>query len=220
MNSIQTDYIAQAIKNVSSVAGIKSRTGIDDSASDALNASAFQASFSDLGKILASAVDSGSVEQSDISSFFDQLKKATTAGSVESLAANAPDWLKTAAEDTGVDLETALTDFMENAPLGPQGMGRPPERPAGPPPGMGNTQLGQLLQTAEESEDADQEDIRTYLDSLREAFESGSTDTAALAESAPDWLKTAAEKSGVDLQNSLDAFLSGLPGNDGFSRTS
>jgi hypothetical protein len=215
MDPITSDFGSQKIQNLSHVTGTQSRGFMPEFEEDERNKSAFDLKLSGLGKILASVKESGSVDRSDVQEFFDEIKQAMASGSVDvtSLAEDAPEWLKSAAEDVGIDLVTALTEFIENAPPEPNGQfaaGRPPERPAGPPPEIGDTQLGQLFQLAQEADTTDEEGIRSFLDSLREALESGSTDVASLAENAPDWLKTAAEESGLDLTDSLDEFLAKL----------
>ena len=207
MNSIQTDYGNQAMQQLSSILGIQKspeQSGIEGPHQEGANIQ-----LSGLGQILQSAKQTGSVEESDIKAFFDDLKQSIDTGTIDiaSLAENAPEWLQSAAESSGIDLNEALTEFVQNAPSGPFGQY---DRPPMPPPPMG--QLGDLFKTAEESGDADKNDIKDFMDNLKESLDSGSTiDIASLAENAPEWLQNAAEEAGIDLETALTEFVQNAP---------
>ena len=123
-----------------------------------------------------------------------------------SLAENAPEWLQNAADEAGIDLETALTEFVQNAPEGPG------NKPPMPPPGM--DELGELLKTAEDSDEADTNDIQSFMDDLKELLDTESVDVTSLIDIAPDWLQTTAEETGLNLETVFNNFLSGLPDNN------
>ncbi|MDF2176768.1 hypothetical protein P2G88_00705 [Aliiglaciecola sp. CAU 1673] len=77
--------------------------------------------------------------------------------------------------------------YMQGAQMGQVGQGqRPP-----PPPKDG---LSGFMDTAK-----DDPEIRDFLQSIREASDSGEFDAQALAEQAPDSLKSYAEENGIDL---------------------
>jgi hypothetical protein len=213
MDSVQSKYFNNQIQDVSQIFGIKSRSSTSSLVQNEQDKPAFDVQLSSLGTILSSVKDSGSAESSEVKSFFDQLITSINSGDsidATALAESSPEWLKEAAEETGVDLTSALQEFIDNAPTDAgmrAGMGRPPQ---GPPPEMMDTQLGQLLQSAEESGTTDEDGISSFLDTLKEAIDSGSVDTASLAENAPDWLKASADESGLNLEDVLNEFISNL----------
>jgi len=183
---------------------------------DGQNQQAFQSSLSSLAKILSTLRDDESTSREQVKSYLDELKMTMSSGNVSAaeLAESAPDWLVSAAESGGVDMNTLFSELIDRAASGMNGLygpGAPPEKPMGPPPEMMNSAIGQLFQQAQESGSTDEEGIRSFMDSVREAQETGSTDAASLAESAPDWLKAAAERSGVDLESAITDMMENAP---------
>lgn len=214
MESIQSGYGSEKIQsllNISNITGVTGTSGLEQGKQ---GGQGFDIQLSGLGQILGTIRDSEEVSESDVKTFFDTLHEAMKSGSVDaaSLAENAPDWLKSAAEASGIDLETAITEFVENAPPGPKGQYGPPP---GPPPEIGGSELDQLFKNARESEDVDEDDIRSFMDIIKESLESGSVDVASLVENAPEWLKSVAEESGVDLDVALEEFLNRFQENSG-----
>ncbi len=216
MESIQSGYAnekIQSLLNISNVTGVTGTTSVEKGRPDHQGANI---ELSGLGQIMGSVKSSGEVSEAEVKTFFDGLHQAIKSGSVDaaSIAEDAPEWLTSAADEAGINLETAITEFIENGPPGPKGHYGPPP---GPPPELSGTMMDEIFQSAEESEDVDKDDIRTFMDSIRDSLQSGSADLASIVENAPEWLKSASEESGMDLNAVMDEFLNRFQQNSGMN---
>ncbi|MBN1850579.1 MAG: hypothetical protein JW932_18565 [Deltaproteobacteria bacterium] len=141
-------------------------------------------------------------KKEEMRTFHEQMLAAIQNGTFDAseMAANAPDALKSFAEENGIDLETMLEEqasMMENQPIG---MGPPPPMPFG---GAGDL-VSQLS-------DDEKEEMHTFHEEMMEAVKDGTFDASEMAANAPDALKSFAEENGIDLETLLEEQVSAPP---------
>lgn len=104
---------------------------------------AFNVEITQLGQLFSAVEEMDDSAKSELRQFHENLFEALQSRnfSAEELAENASDKIKSIAEETGIDLVTALTEFEEHAqqmqnnrPKGPPPGGKPHGPPPPPPP--------------------------------------------------------------------------------------
>ena len=104
-------------------------------------------------------------------------------------------------------LQTYLISNVNSENVQAQGLMQGP--PPGPPPGNMTdiSQTGQILsQIRNELGDGENNEIRDFFKSVMDSVKNGTFDAAALAEDAPEALKTFMEEQGIDFEEFLNDF--------------
>ncbi|MGV6859395.1 MAG: hypothetical protein ACWA5X_10505 [bacterium] len=168
---------------------------------DRTQAAAGGMEISAIGSLLSSMQSSDSATNNEFREFGNTLKTALDTGSFDanSLAESAPDAIKSAAEELGIDLASGLETMLSNRPS------RPSEgRPAMPPMG-GIGPQGPMGGRPPASAEMD-----SFMDTLVSAVEAGGTDAAALASDAPEELQTIASQLGIDITQLVEDMATGI----------
>ncbi|MCP4726517.1 MAG: hypothetical protein GY863_15845 [bacterium] len=125
------------------------------------------------------------------------------------IAEQAPEVLQSHAQESGITVEDTLNGLYNKIMEKKNGMeGKPPAGKgnmqrmrggkAGRSPLMNMLQIDRSQLSEEESTE-----LKEFENSVREAIMSGEFDAAALVENAPDFIRNAAEESGIDLEDVL-----------------
>ena len=198
--------------NIQEILGISSvtRSGQTTAGESALQSD--KAQFSLIGQLVSTAKSQGASDE-DLEAFRIKIMDAIKNGNfnAEALAQEAPDALKQAAEETGIDLTSALESMAEQVESR-QAMRMPPP----PPPPAEDESQEESEDTAAASEimelvdaaraaGASEEDLEEFREIIMEAIQRGNFDAEALAAQAPDALKDAAKTNDIDLASALQS---------------
>lgn len=179
----------------------------EDQAQETMPLPIDQMSLSSIAQVVEAAKEGGA-SQDELEEFRVKIMESVQNGTfdAETLAKEAPTAMKEAAEELGIDLTSALEGMASDI----QTRGAYPPPP--PPPAEEEddeeddttTQetLMNLVNTARAS-GASEEELEAFRVKIMEAIENGTFDAEALALQAPDSLKAAAEKEGVELSSAL-----------------
>ncbi len=159
---------------------------------------------STLGKMLSIIhADFSEAEQSEVKEFLGKLHNSIANGSIDAatLAEQAPDSLKTLAEEEGLNIESLLNSLSKMPP--PPNMQRSGM--------MMSSEFGQFFSKIEsELGEEDIAAIKNFFDSARSEFISGSLDIDALIGKAPQLLLDISESMNIDINSLLNDMLSKL----------
>jgi hypothetical protein len=151
--------------------------------------------------IISGLSDDGKTEADD---FFKTVRDAIESGNynAEELAANAPDELKTAAEENGVNLTDLISDMADHYNEMKDKFSYMPPPPNGT--AQQNTNMEALKDLISGLSDDGKTEAKDFFKTVRDAIESGNYNAEELAKNAPDELKTAAEENGVNLTDLIN----------------
>jgi hypothetical protein len=145
------------------------------------------------GKLRSAISQMSDEEKEEMMAFHETMMEAVKNGTFDAaeMAADAPEPLKTFAEENGIDLTEMLekdASMMKNRPNGP----------GGPPPPM---MFGEAVSGMSDEE---KEEMQAFLKNMMEAVKSGAFDASEMAANAPEALKSYAEENGIDLESALE----------------
>ncbi len=160
-------------------------------------------------------IDPANLSESEISElkeFGKLVRQGIRSGEFDAaaLAEQAPEFIQTMAQENGTSVEETINGLFDRI------MERKGSMGSRPPVGMGGMQMmkgGRAgssplmdLLKIDKSQLSDEQktEIKEFENSVREAIMSGEFDSAALVESAPDFIREAAEESGIDIEGSLN----------------
>jgi len=165
-----------------------------------------QMSLSSIAQVVEAAKEAGA-SQDELEEFRVKIMEAVQNGTfdAETLAKEAPTAMKDAAEELGIDLTSALEGMASD--IQTRGAYPPPPPPAEEEDDEDDDTttretLKKLVDAARAS-GASEEELEAFRVKIMEAIENGTFDAEALALQAPDALKAAAEKEGVELSSAL-----------------
>ncbi len=119
------------------------------------------------------------------------------------LADAAPDALKEAMEEEGLDLKDIIKDMDSNYQTAV----------ANAPVNVDIESMTRFTIAVASASETDSEEVEKYMDKVHEAIESGDFDISALAAKAPDSLKTALEEQGLDMESMITDMYMNSPQN-------
>lgn len=157
---------------------------------------------SEIGSLMNAVSQMSGDDRDDIKSFMDDLRSSVKEGSfnAEDMAVSAPEALTSYAEENDIDLTSLiqdLADVMENA----GGVYGPPPPPPPPMmPGMSGLDTSSLEDLSED----EISEIQSFMEGLTASVEDGTFDAGAMADEAPEALKTLAEENGMELTEMLE----------------
>ena len=176
----------------------------EDQAQETMPLPIDQMSLSSIAQVVEAAKEAGA-SQDELEEFRVKIMEAVQNGTfdAETLAKEAPTAMKDAAEELGIDLTSALEGMASDI----QTRGAyPPPPPAEEDDDDDDTTTQETLKKlvdAARASGASEEELEAFRVKIKEAIENGTFDTEALALQAPDALKAAAEKEGVELSSAL-----------------
>lgn len=165
-----------------------------------------QMSLSSIAQVVEAAKEAGA-SQDELEEFRVKIMEAVQNGTfdAETLAKEAPTAMKEAAEELGIDLTSALEGMASD--IQTRGAYPPPPPPAEEEDDDDDDTTTQetlkKLVDAARASGASEEELEAFRVKIMEAIENGTFDAEALALQAPDALKAAAEKEGVELSSAL-----------------
>jgi|GEM_PF-3287355 N-acetylglucosamine kinase-like BadF-type ATPase len=199
--------------NIQEILGISSVTRNSQTTAGESTIQSDKAQFSLIGQLVSTAKAQGASDE-DLEAFRIKIMEAIKNGNFDAvaMAQEAPDALKQASEETGIDLSSALESMAEEV-KSRQGMMMPPP----PPPPAGDesdedsedstTTASEIMELvdAARAAGASDEELEEFREMIMGAIQSGHFDAKTLAAQASDALKQAAEANGIDLSSALQS---------------
>ena len=158
------------------------------------NGSIDNVNISMLGQLGNAASQISQIDLEEMEMFYQDIIQSIEDGTFDAAesAENAPETLKTFAEENNIDLESLLEEQKQNVEEQHAFMAPPP-----PPP---DNDMQNFMSNLSEDELDEFMDFRTE---IIQSVEDGTFDAAESAENAPETLKTFAEENNIDLESLL-----------------
>ncbi len=153
-------------------------------------------SISCAGKLMETFAGMSENDKQEMDDFRETMMDVIKSGSfdAETMAENAPEQLKSFAEENGIDLEEMLTAMPKR--------GLPPQ---GPSPRMSEATDIEMMDMLSSMSEEDLEELQEFYEEMMESVRSRTFDAAETAETAPEQLKTFAEENDINLEEMLTA---------------